>query len=204
MEGYMRNGVISLLSVLLRVRPLGTGKLGAWMWHWSPPIPPSQSSQAEDRGRETIWEATALDPCAHMAGSTKEETSSSPGAVRVLELSSCSLLSYITRRMRRGWREWESRANEGKIRNVVEDVLLLYRLAGYRNTKMWTRGKAAYVEAGEVRWNEPAVYDAAGETEKCVMKEGTLTGFFSVWGQNTTKWLILGCGVLRKNLGMEE
>ena len=29
MEGYMRNGVISLLSVLLRVRPLGTGKLGA-------------------------------------------------------------------------------------------------------------------------------------------------------------------------------
>lgn len=69
---------------------------------------------------------------------------------------------------------------------------------------MWRRGKAAYVEAGEVRWNEPAVYDAAGETEKCVMKEGTLTEFFSVWGQNTTKWLILGCGILRKTLGMEE
>ena len=48
------------------------------------------------------------------------------------------------------------------------------------------------------------MYDAAGETEKCVMKEGTLTEFFSVWGQNTTKWLILGCGILRKNLGMEE
>ena len=132
----MRNGVISLLSVLLRVRPLGAGKLGAWMWHWSPPIPPSQSSQAEDRGRETIWEATAPDPCAHMAGSSKEETSSSPGAVRVLELSSCSLLSYITRRMRRGWREWESRANEGKIRNVVEDVLLLYRLAGWQGRRV--------------------------------------------------------------------
>lgn len=70
--------------------------------------------------------------------------------------------------------------------------------ACYRNTNMWIRGKAAYVEAGEVRWNEPAAYDAAGETEKCVMKEGTLAGFFSVWGQNTTKWLILGCGVLRK------
>lgn len=60
------------------------------------------------------------------------------------------------------------------------------------------------MEAGEVRWNEPAVYDAARETEKCVMKEGTLTEYFSVWGQNTTKWLILGCGILRKNLGMEE
>lgn len=52
--------------------------------------------------------------CAHMVGSSKEETSSSPGAVRVLEPSSCSLLSYITRRMQRGWKEWESRANEGK------------------------------------------------------------------------------------------
>ena len=28
-EGYMGNGVINLLSVLLRVRALGAGKLGA-------------------------------------------------------------------------------------------------------------------------------------------------------------------------------
>ena len=66
--------------------------------------------------------------CAHMVGSSKEETSSSPGAVRVLELSSCSLLSYITRRICRGRRERESKANERKLRNVIEDVLLMYRL----------------------------------------------------------------------------
>ena len=70
-----------------------------------------------------------------MVGSNKEEISSSPGAVRVLELF-CSLLSYITRRMQRGWREWESRANEGKLRNVVEDVLLWYMLAGWQGRRV--------------------------------------------------------------------
>ena len=38
--------------------------------------------------------------------------------------------------MQRGWREWESRANEGKLRNVVENVLLLYMLAGWQGRRV--------------------------------------------------------------------
>lgn len=64
--------------------------------------------------------------------------------------------------------------------------------------------KAAYVEAGggEMKWTS-CVW-CCRETEKCVMKEEHWQNIFQFGAKISTKWLILGCSILRKNLGMEE
>ena len=101
----MRNGVISLLSVLVR-ESTGSREIRGLNEALITPMLLLPSPLGLKRGAEKPpGRPQPLIQCAHMVGSSKEENSSRPGAVRTLELSSCSLLRYITSRMQRGWKE---------------------------------------------------------------------------------------------------